>query len=38
MRYPKVDGTPVPTLAASQWMDLSDTWLKNTHRAGGLTA
>ncbi|MGY6502464.1 MAG: BREX system serine/threonine kinase PglW [Acidimicrobiales bacterium] len=35
---PKVDGTPVPALAASQWMDLSDTWLKNTHRAGGLTA
>jgi len=35
---PKVDGTPVPALAASQWMDLGDTWLKNTHRAGGLTA
>lgn len=35
---PKVDGTPVPALAASQWMDLDDTWLKNTHRAGGLTA
>lgn len=35
---PKVDGTPVPALAASQWMDLNDAWLKNTHRAGGLTA
>src|SRR5690606_2333376 len=35
---PKVDGTPVPALAASQWMDLSETWLENTHRAGGLTA
>lgn len=35
---PKVDGTPVPALAASQWMDLGDTWLKNTHRAGGRTA
>lgn len=35
---PTVDGVPVPALAASQWIDLSDTWLKNTHRAGGLTA
>ncbi len=35
---PKVDGTPVPALASSQWMDLSDTWLENTHRAGGLSA
>jgi len=35
---PKVDGTPVPALAGSQWMNLDDTWLKNTHRAGGLTA
>jgi len=35
---PKVDGTPVPALAASERMDLNDTWLKNTHRAGGLTA
>ena len=33
---PKVDGTPVPTLAASQWMDMNDAWLKNVHRAGGL--
>ena len=32
------DADEMPALAASEWMDLSDTWLKNTHRAGGLTA
>ena len=35
---PKVDGTAVPILAAGQWMDLSEAWLNNAHRAGGLTA
>lgn len=35
---PTVDGTPVPALSAGEWLDLTDTWLKNTHRAGGLTA
>lgn len=35
---PTVDGTPVPALAANQWMDLTHTWLANDHRAGGLTA
>lgn len=35
---PTVDGTPVPALATSERLELTDTWLKNTHRAGGLTA
>jgi serine/threonine protein kinase len=35
---PTVDGEPVPALAASQWLDLTDTWLKNAHRAGEMTA
>jgi hypothetical protein len=35
---PRVDGTAVPILAAGQWMDLSEAWLNNAHRAGGLTA
>ena len=35
---PTVDGTPVPTLAASQWVDLTPTWLSNDHRAGDLSA
>ena len=35
---PTVDGTPVPALAASQWMDLPRAWLENSHRGGELTA
>lgn len=35
---PRIDGTPVPNLAASQWMDLPYSWLENTHRSGGRTA
>jgi hypothetical protein len=35
---PTVDGTPVPVLAPSQWLDLTATWLENVHRAGDLTA
>jgi serine/threonine protein kinase len=35
---PTVDGTPVPALASSEWLDLGDAWLTNVHRAGGMTA
>jgi serine/threonine protein kinase len=35
---PTVDGTPVPALAGSQWLDLTPTWLSNDHRAGDLSA
>ena len=35
---PMVDGTPVPALAASEWLDLTTAWLENDHRSGELSA
>ena len=29
---PMIDGEPVPVLGASEWLDVTDTWLTNRHR------
>lgn len=37
-KLPTIDGTAVPVLGSNEWIDLTDEWLRNVHRAGGLTA
>jgi hypothetical protein len=32
---PQIDGTPLPVISSSNWTRLTDTWIANTHRAGG---
>ncbi len=35
---PTIDGVPVPVIGPAEWVDLTDAWLQNLHRAGGRTA
>jgi hypothetical protein len=35
---PQIDGTMLPVISAANWTRLTDSWLKNAHRAGGRSA
>lgn len=35
---PAVDGTPVPIVAPSEWLDVTEPWLNNAHRSAGETS
>lgn len=35
---PAVDGTPVPIVAPSEWLEVTTPWLENAHRSAGETS
>jgi len=35
---PEIDGAILPVISAANWTRLSESWVKNAHRAGGRSA